>query len=71
MFNRPRALRDHNEKFSIARFPQFTVPTLVTRLETEIRAFLDAHGDIVLKPLDGMGGASVFRLHRAGPQHRT
>ena len=62
--NRPRALRDNNEKFSITRFQQFTVPTLVTRLETEIRAFLAAQGDIVLKPLDGMGGASVFRLHR-------
>ena len=46
---------------------QFTVPTLVTRLESEIRAFLDAQGDIVLKPLDGMGGASVFRLHRQDP----
>ena len=62
--NRPRALRDNNEKFSITRFQQFTVPTLVTRLETEIRAFLEVQGDIVLKPLDGMGGASVFRLHR-------
>jgi glutathione synthase len=62
--NQPRALRDFNEKFSITGFPQFTVPTLVTRLEPEIRAFLDEQGDIVLKPLDGMGGASVFRLHR-------
>jgi glutathione synthase len=62
--NHPRALRDFNEKFSITGFPQFTVPTLVTRLEPEIRAFLDEQGDIVLKPLDGMGGASVFRLHR-------
>jgi glutathione synthase len=65
VINRARALRDNNEKFSITRFPQFTVPTLITRLETEIRAFLERHGDIVLKPLDGMGGASVFRLHRA------
>ena len=62
--NRPRALRDNNEKFSVTRFPQLTVPTLVTRLESEVRAFLEQHGDIVLKPLDGMGGASVFRLHR-------
>jgi glutathione synthase len=62
--NRPRALRDNNEKFSITRFQPFTVPTLITRLETEIRAFLEIQGDIVLKPLDGMGGASVFRLHR-------
>jgi glutathione synthase len=65
VINRPRALRDNNEKFSITRFQQFTVPTLITRLETEIRAFLEVQGDIVVKPLDGMGGTSVFRLHRA------
>jgi glutathione synthase len=63
--NRPRSLRDNNEKFSITRFTDLTVPTLVTRSEKEIRSFLDAQGDIVLKPLDGMGGASVFRLHSA------
>ena len=67
VINRPRALRDYNEKFSITRFTPLTVPTLVTRLESEIRAFLDQQGDIVLKPLDGMGGASVFRLHREDP----
>ena len=64
VINSARALRDNNEKFSITRFTQFTVPTLVTRLESEIRAFIEQHGDVVLKPLDGMGGASVFRLHR-------
>jgi glutathione synthase len=62
VFNRPRALRDFNEKLAIARFPQFTVPTLVTSREAEIRAFLAEHGDIVVKPLNAMGGASVFRL---------
>ncbi len=67
VFNRPRALRDYNEKFSITRFPQFTAPTLVTRLDDEIRAFLKEQGDIVLKPLDGMGGASVFRMNRNDP----
>ena len=67
VINRPRSLRECNEKFSITRFTQFTVPTLVTRLEREIRAFLQTQGDIVLKPLDGMGGASVFRLHRQDP----
>jgi len=45
-------------------FPQFTVPTLVTREEQLIRDFLAEHGDVILKPLDGMGGTSVFRLHR-------
>lgn len=62
--NSPRAVRDHNEKLSIALFPQFTVPTLVTREEQLIRDFLSDHGDVILKPLDGMGGTSVFRLHR-------
>ena len=67
VINRPRALRDYNEKFSITRFVSLTVPTLVTRLESELRAFLEAQADVVLKPLDGMGGASVFRLHRHDP----
>ena len=65
VINSPRALRDHNEKLAIAQFPQFTVPTLVTRQERLIRDFLGEHRDIVLKPLDGMGGASVFRVHSA------
>jgi glutathione synthase len=62
--NRPRAIRDFNEKLAIARFAEFTVPTLVTRSEALIRGFLEEHGDMILKPLDGMGGTSVFRLHR-------
>ncbi|MDQ3184918.1 MAG: glutathione synthase [Pseudomonadota bacterium] len=65
VFNSPRAVRDHNEKLAIAKFPQFTPPTLVTRQEFLIRDFLTEHRDIVLKPLDGMGGASVFRIHSA------
>jgi len=65
--NSPRAVRDHNEKLAIAKFAQFTVPTLVTRVEPLIRDFLTEHGDIILKPLDGMGGVSVFRLHRQDP----
>jgi glutathione synthase len=65
--NRARAIRDHNEKLAIARFPQFTAPTLVTRREALIRGFLAEHGDIILKPLDGMGGTSVFRVHREDP----
>ena len=62
--NDPRAVRDHNEKLAIAEFPQFTVPYLVTREESLIRAFLAKYGDIIVKPLDGMGGTSVFRLHQ-------
>jgi glutathione synthase len=63
--NRPRAIRDYNEKLAIARFPQFTAPSLVTRNEHLIREFLAEHRDIILKPLDGMGGISVFRVHDA------
>ena len=62
VFNAPRALRDFNEKLAIARFPQFTVPTLVTSQMEGIRDFLAEQGDIVVKPLNAMGGASVFRL---------
>lgn len=64
VFNRPRAIRDWNEKLSVARFPQFAPPFLVTRHIQAIRDFLAEQGDIVVKPLDGMGGSGVFRLHR-------
>ena len=63
VINNPRAVRDYNEKLAIARFPKFTAPTLVTREEALIRDFLAEYGDIIVKPLDGMGGTSVFRLH--------
>jgi glutathione synthase len=62
VFNKPRALRDFNEKLAIARYPQFNVPTLVTSRAAEIRDFLHEQGDIVVKPLNAMGGAAVFRL---------
>jgi glutathione synthase len=64
IINSPRAVRDHNEKLAIAKFAQFTVPSLVTRVPALIREFLAEHGDIILKPLDGMGGTSIFRIHR-------
>ena len=67
VFNNPRAIRDCNEKMTIARFPQFTAPTLVTRDLALIRRFLAEHDDIILKPLDGMGGTSVFRVHGRDP----
>jgi len=67
IFNRPRAIRDWNEKMGIARFPQFTPPTLVTRRDHLIREFLAEHGDVILKPLDGMGGTSVFRVRNDDP----
>jgi glutathione synthase len=65
--NDAQALRDHNEKLSILEFPQFTVPTLVTREEERIRTFWADHEDIVVKPLDGMGGTGVFRLQPGDP----
>jgi glutathione synthase len=71
VFNHPRALRDHSEKLAIAEFPQFAVPTLVTRVETEIQEFIDANGDVVLKPLDAMGGHSVFRVTDRDPNRNV
>jgi len=62
VFNKPSALRDHPEKLAILEFPQFIGPTLVTRSEADIRRFHAEHGDIILKPLDGMGGMGIFRV---------
>jgi glutathione synthase len=62
VFNRPAALRDHPEKLAILEFPQFVSPTLVTRDAGEVRRFHEAHGEIILKPLDGMGGMGIFRV---------
>lgn len=67
VFNRPQAIRDYNEKMAIARFAEFTAPTLVTRRTTLLHGFLQEHSDIILKPLDGMGGSSVFRVRRDDP----
>lgn len=63
--NRPQSLRDCNEKLFATRFPQCMAPTLVSRRADILREFAATHGDVILKPLDGMGGASVFR-HRPG-----
>jgi glutathione synthase len=62
VFNKPAALRDHPEKLAILEFPQFIGPTLVTRDAAAVRAFHAEHGDIILKPLDGMGGMGIFRV---------
>lgn len=67
VLNKPQALRDANEKLFTAWFPQCTPPTLVTRDKTRLRAFLNEHADIILKPLGGMGGASIFRLRAGDP----
>lgn len=62
VFNNPAAIRNHNEKFSIAQFPQFIAPTIVTRNEAKLRQFHAQHQTIILKPLDGMGGTGVFKV---------
>jgi glutathione synthase len=66
VFNKPRALRDHPEKLAILEFPQFITPTLVTRSAEAIRAFHAEHRDVILKPLDGMGGTGIFRVRDDG-----
>jgi glutathione synthase len=67
VFNRPRSLRDWNEKLAIARFPGFIAPTLVSGEAALIRDFLAGQGDIIVKPLNAMGGAGIFRLRPGDP----
>jgi len=62
VINRPRAVRDHNEKLAITEFAQFVAPTIVTRDERRLRAFHAEHRDLIFKPLDGMGGTGIFRV---------
>lgn len=62
VWNHPAAIRNHNEKLAITGFTQFTAPTLVSSDPSHVRAFHAEHRDIILKPLDGMGGMGVFRV---------
>jgi glutathione synthase len=71
VYNRPRAIRDHNEKMAIAQFREFTAPTLVTRDAELIGEFIDEHCDVILKPLDGMGGTSIFRVREDDPNRNV
>jgi glutathione synthase len=71
VFNHPRAVRDHSEKLAIAKYSAFAAPTLVTRLDAQVQEFIDDHGDVVLKPLDGMGGASIFRVTAGDPNRNV
>jgi glutathione synthase len=71
VFNRPRSIRDYNEKFAIAEFRELIPPTLVTRDAALIGAFIDQHRDVIVKPLDGMGGTSVFRVHESDPNRNV
>lgn len=63
VYNKPRSLRDYNEKLSILDFPDCITDTVVTARYNEIKPFYSAHGDIILKPLDGMGGKGIFRVN--------
>ncbi len=65
--NSPQSLRDANEKCFIAWFPQCCVPMVITRRSATIKAFVEEHGNSVLKPLDGMGGESIFQLKPGDP----
>lgn len=65
--NRAQSLRDANEKLFTAWFPDCCAPTLVSRQQNQIQSFLDVHQEIILKPLDGMGGRSIFRVHHQDP----
>jgi glutathione synthase len=71
VFNSPRAIRDHNEKFAIAEFPQFTVPSLVARSMEHLQAFVDEHKKVVFKRLDGMGGAGIFVVRHDDPNRNV
>ncbi len=64
VFNRPRAIRDHSEKLALMEFAQFAAPTLVSREASVLNQFMDAEGETILKPLDGMGGSQIFRVHK-------
>ena len=66
VFNQPSALREHPEKLALMEFAEWTTPTLVTRQSEAIRAFHAQHQDIILKPLDGMGGMGIFRVRADG-----
>jgi glutathione synthase len=71
VYNRPRAIRDHNEKLAIAKFGDYIAPTLVTRDAALIDSFIDEHGDAIVKPLDGMGGTSIFRVRSDDPNRNV
>lgn len=62
VINSPQALRNHPEKLAVMEFPQFVGPTLVTRSPEDVKRFHAEHNEIVLKPLDGMGGMGIFRV---------
>ena len=71
VFNRPRALRDHSEKLALMEFANFAPTTAISRDMAQIHHFIDEERDVILKPLDGMGGSQIFRVHRNDPNRNV
>ena len=71
IFNRPSALRDHSEKLAITEFSTLTPITLVSKQIALLQRFIDQQGDVIFKPLDGMGGSQIFRVHRNDPNRNV
>ena len=71
VFNRPAALREHPEKLALLEFPQFAAPMLVSGEMARLHGFIDSQQDVILKPLDGMGGHQVFRVRHDDPNRRV
>jgi glutathione synthase len=71
VYNRPRAIRDNNEKMAIAKFADWIAPTIVARDTDRIASFIDEQEDVIVKPLDGMGGTSIFRVREGDPNRNV
>jgi glutathione synthase len=71
VWNRPRSIRDHSEKVAITEFSQYAPTTLIARDPADIHAFIEELDDVILKPLDGMGGSSIFRVTRNDPNRNV
>jgi glutathione synthase len=71
IWNKPRAIRDHSEKVAITEFPEFAPTTLIARDTRALQAIVDEFQDVVLKPLDGMGGSRVFRVRHDDPNRNV
>ena len=71
VINHAASLRNYNEKLAIAKFAQFTAPTMVTSDMRRLQAFVELHGDVIVKKLDGMGGTSIFRVRADDPNRNA
>lgn len=71
IFNRPRAIRDHSEKVAIAEFAQLAPTTLISRHPKDVHDFINELGEAILKPLDGMGGSSIFHVRKQDPNRNV